>query len=123
MIMPRPPKPRNICEMPKYSVYGPKGVKMNKLNKIEMSIDELETIKLIDYSGYNQEEAALQMNVARTTVQRIYEIARKKVSQTLIDGAVLVIEGGHVVLCDEDCEACLGNQRGMKRGRRFKNKD
>jgi|AntAceMinimDraft_17_1070374.scaffolds.fasta_scaffold36119_2 predicted DNA-binding protein (UPF0251 family) len=121
--MPRPPKPRNICEMPKYSVYGPKGVQMNKLNTISMSIDELETIKLIDYSGYNQEEAAKQMNVARTTVQRIYEIARKKVSQSLIDGSVLVIEGGHVVMCNDDCEQCLGARRGMMRGRNYRNRE
>ncbi|MBI9010359.1 MAG: DUF134 domain-containing protein [Tenericutes bacterium] len=121
--MPRPPKPRSICEMPKYSVFGPKGVYMNKLNKIEMSIDELETIKLIDYSGLNQEEAAKQMHVARTTVQRIYEIARKKVSQSLIDGAVLVIEGGHVVLCDEDCEICFGRGKGLGHGRRANRKD
>ncbi len=121
--MPRPSKPRNICEMPKYSVFGPKGVYMNKLNKIAMTIDELETIKLIDYSGYNQEEAAKQMNVARTTVQRIYEIARKKVSQSLIDGSVLVIEGGHVVLCDEDCEKCFGVNKGLRRGRRRNNQE
>lgn len=121
--MPRPPKPRNICEMPKYSVFGPKGVKMNKLNKIEMSIDELETIKLLDYSGLNQEEAAKQMNVARTTVQRIYEIARKKVSQCLIDGSVIVVEGGHVVLCDEDCEQCLDYKKGIIPGRNFKNRE
>ena len=112
--MPRPSKPRNICEMPKYSVFGPKGIKMNKLNKLEMSLDELETIKLIDYLGYNQEEAATQMNVARTTVQRIYEIARKKVSQSLIEGSVLFIEGGPITLCDENCENCLGFRSRMQ---------
>ncbi|HPJ23431.1 MAG TPA: DUF134 domain-containing protein [Bacillota bacterium] len=109
--MPRPEKPRQICEMPKYSVYGPKGVKMNVLNKTELKIDELETLRLIDYLGYNQEEAAIQMNVARTTVQRIYDIARKKVAESLIDGSVLIIEGGEVVLCDDDCEKCLGHRR------------
>ena len=115
--MPRPPKPRNICELPKYSVFGPKGVNMNKLNKIEMTIDELETIKLIDYYGYTQEEASTQMNVARTTVQRIYEIARKKVSQLLIEGAVLFIEGGEIVLCDENCEDCMSSGRFRNRNR------
>ncbi|XMB72774.1 DUF134 domain-containing protein [Mycoplasmatota bacterium WC30] len=105
--MPRPAKPRSICEMPKYSVFGPKGVKMNKLNKIELRIDELESIKLIDYFGYTQEEAAAQMNVARTTVQRIYNTARQKIAASLIDGAVIIVEGGEIVLCDEDCEKCL----------------
>ncbi len=104
--MPRPEKPRSICELPKYSVFGPKGERMNKLNKIEMKIDELETIKLIDYSGYTQEEAAKQMNVARTTVQRIYNDARTKIAKSLIDGDVIVIEGGEIILCDEDCKHC-----------------
>ncbi|MBN2541178.1 MAG: DUF134 domain-containing protein [Bacilli bacterium] len=109
--MPRPEKPRNICEMPKYSVFGPKGERMNKLKQIELPIDELETIRLIDYLGYNQEEAANQMNVARTTVQRVYNIARKKVAESLIEGAVIIIEGGEIVLCDQDCEDCLGQRR------------
>lgn len=113
--MPRPSKPRSICEMPKYSVFGPKGIKMNTLKKVELKIDELETIRLIDYLDYNQEEAAEQMNVARTTVQRIYNIARKKIAESLIDGSVLIVEGGEVVLCDENCEECFG-------GRRFRNR-
>ncbi|MCK4551926.1 MAG: DUF134 domain-containing protein [Tenericutes bacterium] len=105
--MPRPNKPRNICKMPKYSVFGPKGVKMNKLNKVELRIDELETIRLIDLFDYTQEEAAAQMNVARTTVQRIYNIARTKLAHSLIEGSVIVVEGGEIVLCDEDCEKCM----------------
>lgn len=109
--MPRPAKPRSICEMPKYSVYGPKGERMSKLNQIELTIDEFETIRLIDYLDYNQEEAAAQMNVARTTVQRIYNIARKKVAKSLIDGSVLIIEGGEIVMCEDDCEKCLGHRK------------
>ncbi len=109
--MPRPAKPRSICEMPKYSVFGPKGVKMNKLNKIELRIDELESVKLIDHLGYTQEEAAAQMNVARTTVQRIYNTARQKIAASLIDGAVIIVEGGEIVLCDEDCNQCLSPLR------------
>ena len=109
--MPRPAKPRNICEMPKYYVFGPKGERMNKLNQVELTVDELETIRLIDREGYTQEEAASQMNVARTTIQRIYNIARKKVADMLINGSVLIVEGGEIVLCDEeDCEDCLGKR-------------
>lgn len=122
--MPRPSKPRNICEMPKYSIFGPKGERMNKLESIAMSIDELETIKLIDHLGYNQEEAASRMNVARTTVQRIYNLARKKIAKALIEGAVLVIEGGHVIVCEDDCDECQLGQRGYQRhGRRNNNRN
>ncbi len=105
--MPRPQKPRNICHMPKYLVFGPKGHRANNAAKITMMLDELETIRLIDYLGYNQEEAALQMNVARTTVQRIYNDARKKLSDSLIEGKMIVIEGGDFKLCENDCVECI----------------
>lgn len=117
--MPRPHKPRNICRMPDYSVFGPKGIKMNKLNTIEMPIDELETIRLIDLLNYTQEEAAAQMNVARTTVQRIYNIARNKLAQSLIEGKVIVVEGGQIVLCEDDCEGCMGLIRTRNRGNNY----
>ena len=113
--MPRPNKPRNICKMPEYFVFGPKGVKMNKLNKVELKIDELETVRLIDLLDYTQEEAAAQMNVARTTVQRIYNIARKKLAQLLIEGSVIVVEGGEIVLCDENCDECMDGYRQRNR--------
>lgn len=109
--MPRPQKPRIICEMPKYSMFGPKGERMSNLKKIELTIDEFETIRLLDHDGYNQEEAAKQMNVARTTVQRIYDIARKKVAESLVEGAALIIEGGEIEMCNEDCERCLGRRK------------
>lgn len=126
--MSRPPKPRMICEFPDYSVFGPKGAKMNKLKQVAMNIDEWETIKLIDYMGFTQEQAADHMKVARTTVQRIYNLARQKVAEMFVEGTAIVIEGGEVVLCDENCDECLEYAKGRGRGRRmrrqrFKNKE
>jgi predicted DNA-binding protein (UPF0251 family) len=109
--MPRPNKPRYICKRPEYSVFGPKGIRMNKLNKLDLKVDELETVRLIDLLDYTQEEAAAQMGVARTTVQRIYNIARKKLAQSIIEGAVLVVEGGEIIFCDDDCEECIGKEK------------
>ncbi|MGD9963900.1 MAG: DUF134 domain-containing protein [Candidatus Izemoplasmatales bacterium] len=105
--MPRPQKPRIICHQPQYLVFGPKGKRANSTDRITMLIDELETIRLIDYLNYTQEEAAEQMNVARTTVQRIYNDARKKISTSLIDGKIIVIEGGEFTICNDNCEDCL----------------
>ncbi|MFA7560743.1 MAG: DUF134 domain-containing protein [Candidatus Izemoplasmatales bacterium] len=117
--MPRPAKPRNVCQLPKYSVYGPKGVKTSNTELLNMGIDELETIRLIDYLHYTQEEAAEQMNVARTTVQRIYNDARKKMAESLIDGKTIVIDGGDIILCEDDCNQCLEPQRlRSRKGRR-----
>lgn len=71
-----------------------------------MTVDEYETIRLIDLEGFNQELCAKQMNVARTTVQGIYEVARKKIAESLVNGKVLLIEGGEYHLCGQDGPRC-----------------
>jgi len=71
-----------------------------------MTVDEYETIRLIDLEGFNQEECAAQMNVARTTVQGIYINARKKLAESLINGKVLFIEGGEYRLCEGTGSNC-----------------
>ncbi len=71
-----------------------------------MSVDEYETIRLIDLMGFTQEECALQMNVARTTVQGIYNDARKKLADVLVNAKGLVIRGGDYTLCDSREETC-----------------
>lgn len=100
--MSRPRKWRNVCCLPQSNLYGPlNGLKLNN-EIITMSVDEYETIRLIDLEGMIQEECAEQMNVARTTVQKIYNDARKKLADSLISGKILKIEGGDYKLCDEN---------------------
>ena len=43
-----------------------------------MTLDEYEAIRLMDLENLQQEQAAAQMGVARTTVQLIYNNARRK---------------------------------------------
>lgn len=113
--MSRPQKPRYVCHVPEYTLYGPKGIKTKKMETIGLLVDELETIRLIDLLEYTQEEAAAQMNVARTTVQRIYNDARKKIASSLIEGKVLVIDGGEYTLCDDGSDRCTMPSRLRKR--------
>ena len=63
-----------------------------------MSLDEFETIRLIDYQSKTQEQCAQEMNVARTTVTAIYDTARKKLAQALVEGRRIVISGGNYTL-------------------------
>ena len=108
--MPRPRKRRVVCALPRQNLFGPLNVREGARIQA-MTVDEYETIRLIDGEGLSQEECAARMDVARTTVQRIYAEARQKLAASLVDGVVLKIEGGDYRLCEGldgaiDLEAC-----------------
>lgn len=66
-----------------------------------LGLDEFEAIRLIDLEGLQQEQAAQQMGVARTTVQAMYNTARRKLALALVEGKTLRIEGGDVAICEK----------------------
>ncbi len=105
--MPRPRKWRRVCCLPDCDKFGPLDSQGTDVMFVNMTVDEYETIRLIDLEELSQEECASQMNVARTTVQGIYSEARKKLAQSLVNGKVLRIEGGEYRLCDGEGEACI----------------
>ena len=104
-FMPRPVKCRKVCHFPNVLEFLPAG-DTEKNTPIVLTVDEYETIRLLDKEGYSQEQCAASMQVARTTVQRIYEIARKKIADALIDGHPLRIEGGDFRICDGQSSNC-----------------
>ncbi len=73
-------------------------------NVLTMNLDEYESIRLIDREGLTQEQCAKRMGVARTTVTNIYESARKKLAEALIDGKTLRISGGNYRLDSQGAE-------------------
>jgi len=116
--MPRPRKWRNVCSLPENSLFGPLKASGPAGGMIVMTVDEYETIRLIDLEAMTQEECAKRMNVARTTVQRIYNDARMKVAESLVGGNILKIEGGDIKLCDgsvqlQGCGRCRRHRSGQ----------
>lgn len=105
--MPRPRKWRRVCCLPESNRFGPLNTQIDESHFIIMTVDEYETIRLIDLQGFTQEECAKQMNIARTTVQGIYNDARKKLAESLVNGKVLRIEGGDYKLCEGAEKSCI----------------
>lgn len=103
--MPRPMKCRKVCHFPQIMEFHPAGTSMQQ-EPVVMAVDEYETIRLIDKEGLSQKECAASMQIARTTVQRIYENARKKLADCIVDGRPLRIKGGDFWLCNGQSMGC-----------------
>ena len=112
--MARPRKWRKVCCLPKSDQFGPLNDTINPEHIVTMSLDEYETIRLIDLEGFTQEQCAEQMAIARTTVQGMYNSARKKMAELVVNGKGLRIEGGDYRLCSEVGGNC---GKGCRRGR------
>ena len=89
--MARPVKRRRVCGLPPVGAFRPEGGPGGPV--IEVTVDEYEAVRLIDLLGLTQEECAAQMNVARTTVQAIYDSAREKLARMLAEGRPLAVQG------------------------------
>jgi predicted DNA-binding protein (UPF0251 family) len=109
--MPRPRKWKKVCCLPQSNLYGPVNGAWIGSKIITMAVEEYETIRLIDLEGLTQEECAERMNVARTTVQKIYNNARINLAESLVNGNILKIEGGDYKLYESEqkfgCIRCL----------------
>ncbi|MBR1633515.1 MAG: DUF134 domain-containing protein [Lachnospiraceae bacterium] len=90
--MPRPVRCRRIEQMPVYRSFSPDDI--TAAESVRMTVDEFESLRLLDDEGLTQEACADRMNVARTTVTAIYESARKKIADALVHGKRLLITGG-----------------------------
>jgi len=102
--MPRPRKCRKVCQLPAVRDFVP----ADSVGRapILMTVDEYEAIRLIDRQGFSQEQCAAYMQVGRTTVQAIYNEARRKLAIALVDALPLHIEGGDYELCRGEEEFC-----------------
>ena len=103
--MPRPKKCRSVCELPRTLAFSPDDLSDSR-EAVILTVEEYETIRLIDKEGLSQEQCSERMQVARTTVQQIYASARKKLADVLVDGLPLRIAGGDYRLCNGGRSNC-----------------
>ena len=95
--MARPQKQRCICSIPRVTGFSPQGCEAS--GSINLTYDEYEVIRLLDYMQMTQEQCAYRMGISRPTVTRIYEEARRKIADMLVNGRALSIGGGDVYVC------------------------
>lgn len=102
--MARPQKSKIISKKPLYTLFTSQN---NYQLVIELSLEEYETIRLIDYMGYTQIQCGQQMNISRTSVVSLYQSARKKLARYLIEGGTLSIQGGYYQMQKDKGEYCM----------------
>lgn len=102
--MPRPTKKRIIHGLPQFNEFSAEI--STEENPVYLTIDEYETIRLIDWMGLKQEECGKQMQIARTSVTAVYDSARHKIADALINGRKLYITGGNYSICPAAEQTC-----------------
>ena len=90
--MSRPTRCRRIARIPAYRSFSPDDVETTE--DVILTVDEYEAFRLLDGEGMTQEACASKMNIARTTVTAIYDSARKKIADVIVNGKRLLISGG-----------------------------
>ncbi|MDA3780638.1 MAG: DUF134 domain-containing protein [Bacteroidales bacterium] len=95
-MCPRPKRYRRVFSPPKIKGLKPFGIPFVGTYSVSLQYEEYETIRLADYENLSQAQAAIEMNISRPTFTRIYEIARKKIAEAIVDGKSIIIEGGDV---------------------------
>ncbi|MFH1585444.1 MAG: DUF134 domain-containing protein [archaeon] len=93
--MPRPRICRRIKRMPSSTYFKPAGVGLRELEEVILTIDEYEAVRLVDLEGIEQNEACKKMEVSQPTLSRLLKSARKKLSEAIIKGKAIKIEGGN----------------------------
>ncbi len=90
--MPRPKRCRKVCGYPEVWSFIPEKQKITET--VCLMLDEYECIRLIDYEKKTQNDCAKAMGVSRATVTNIYEAARFKLADALMNGKRIRITGG-----------------------------
>ena len=89
----RPKKPRFVKNEPQIRQFSPRG-KAGRPNEIELKIEEFEALRLADFRGYKQAEASKNMAISQQTFSRVLNKARRSLSEALVTGKIIRIQGG-----------------------------
>lgn len=106
--MPRPQRCRRICREPVANHFQSNENPEN--SSVALSLDEFEVLRLVDYENKTHEQCGALMDISRSTVTEIYESARHKLADALVNSKDITIGGGHYRLCDGSAAPLCGKQ-------------
>lgn len=87
----RPRKPRNITKEPHIRQFSPRG-RIGRPGYVTLGFDEFEALRLTDFLGYSQKEAAASMQISQQTLSRILRSARRTLSEGVVLGLLINIK-------------------------------
>jgi len=91
----RPTKWRRVASLPQVTYFKPAALPLRMLEEVCLSVEETEAIRLKDLEGLEQEACAQEMNISRSTFQRLLYSGRQKLADALVNGKAIRIEGGN----------------------------
>ena len=90
--MPRRRRFRWVSHLPPFNEFGPPNSSQPTVN---LTLEELEALRLSDYLQLDQIECAERMGISQPTFHRILSSAHYKVADALSNGKRIVISSGH----------------------------
>lgn len=119
--MARPFKCRYVWRNPNFVYFKPRAVPLAGLKEVILTVDEAETLRLKDLEKLEQTQAADKMGIHQSTFQRTLTRAREKISDAIINGKAIKIQGGNYKMPGLDGTGPLGQGpfTGRGRGRGF----
>lgn len=107
----RPKKKKIIHEQPRIDHFSPRG-RPGRPDEAIIAIEEYEAIRLQDYLGMQQKQAAEMMGISQQSFSRIVRDGRRKVSDAIVNAKIIRIVGGSFI-----------NKRSMDIAAKLKRKD
>lgn len=87
----RPPKPIAVAGLPIADRLEP--TPRHEGEPLHLELAEVEALRLIDLEKLSFEEAGKRMRVSRSTVWRLIQAAREKLTRAIIEGREVTIQG------------------------------
>jgi len=115
--MARPRRARRIFFQPDVTYFKPAGIPMMHLKETMLSFDELEAIRLMDSEGLDQTQSAKKMKISQSTLSRLLKEGRKKLTDAIIQGNAIKIQGGNFKMVQPSGRGLGMNQGNGGRGR------